>query len=74
MIQTISRKRYTFFKEKSTIIVEALRKGDLMDQDLYMAMKALFEEVEIPESTDKACEQMIQEYIQREKDRKGEKE
>lgn len=45
-----------------------------MNQDLYMAMKALFEEVEIPESTDKACEQMIQEYIQREKDRKGEKE
>lgn len=34
-----------------------------MDEDLYMAMKVLLEEVEIPESTDKACEQMIQEFL-----------
>lgn len=45
-----------------------------MEQDLYLAMKTLFEDVEIPESTDKACEQMIREYIQRTKDRKGEEE
>lgn len=51
-----------------------MRKGDWMDDDLYRAIRLLFEDVEIPESTDKACEQMIQAYVQREKDRKGEKE
>lgn len=36
--------------------------------------RMVFEDVEVPESTDKVCEPMIQEYIQREKDRKEEKE
>lgn len=45
-----------------------------MDEDLYRAIRLLFEDVEVPESTDKACEQMIREYIQKEKDRKEEKE
>ena len=45
-----------------------------MDEDLYRAIQLLFEDVKAPESIDKACEQMIQKYIQKEKDRKGEEE
>lgn len=38
-----------------------------MDDELYMAMWLLLEDIEIPESTDESCEKMIREYIRKEK-------